>query len=69
MQKKKKKTLPRTDACPRRDTELGTCGSKAAGGLTREDKKLQKAGEKPPALGRLRRCLGHEIVRQPRSIR
>lgn len=65
-----KKTLPRTDACPRRDTgtELGTCGSKAPGGPTREDKKLPKAGEKPPALGRLGRCLGHEIVRQPRSI-
>lgn len=44
-------------------------GSKAARGPTRKDRKLQEAGEKLPALGRLGRCLGHEIVRQPRAIR
>lgn len=49
--------------------ELGTVGSKAGRGPTREDRKLQEAGEKLPALGRLGRCLGHEKVRQPRAIR
>lgn len=38
-----------------------------------EDRKLQEAGKKPPALGGegggSGRCLEHEIVGQPRAIR